>query len=79
MFFTIRQTCALFQSFVTCPTRRKIHMSFQSLLAQAAPIEFPGNDDYLASDDPKLWKDYTAVGFDISGEFLCLTKNDCYE
>jgi hypothetical protein len=75
MFSTIRQTCALFQSFVTYPKLCTTHMPLQSLL----DWKDSGNDDYIATDDPKLWKDYTAVGFDISGEFLCAAKNDCFE
>jgi hypothetical protein len=75
MFFTIRQTHALFRTFVARPAFHQNHMHFQSLVSAAS--EIPQDDWYLASEDPKLWKDYKAVGFDISGEFDCLAKNDC--
>ena len=77
MFHTIRQANALLNSFVACPTLRQNHMHFQSL--DSVPIQFPQEQDYLATEDPKLWRDYTAVGFDISGEFLCSVKNDCWD
>ena len=74
MFSTIRQTRALFQSFISWPTLHQNNMLIQSFVA--TPIEFP-DDDYLASDDSKLWEDYRAVGFDISGQLECKAKNDC--
>ena len=74
MFSTIQQTRALVQSFISWPTLHQNNMLNQSFVS--ALIEF-SHDDYLASDDTKLWEDYRAVGFDISGQLECKAKNDC--
>jgi hypothetical protein len=74
MFNTLRQFRALFQP----NTNYTTYALFQSL-ADIINDSPPPDEATVVEEDSGLWKDYTAVGFDIGGNLKCLSKNSCWE
>ncbi len=69
MFSAIRKARALFPSYTAHHT--------QSLASNADDL--PLDERTVIDEDPDLWKDYSAVGFNIRGDLQCSTKNDCWD
>ncbi len=67
MFSTIRKARSIFPSYITT-----------SQLASDADVS-PLDERSVVKEDAELWRDYTAVGFNINGDLLCSTKNDCWD
>jgi hypothetical protein len=79
MFQTIRQAQTLLQSLGASPLVCKTSSFFSALVLSPVELELPIDEASIGDKESRLWKDYSAVGFDRSGALRCSPRNACYD
>ena len=72
MFSTIRNVRAIFPPSYIAHARQT-----QSLASDG--IEWPIDERSVIAEDTELWRDYTAVGFNMRGDLQCSAKDSCWD